>query len=385
MNLHFSVYSLLFLITSFTFAENLPLKIGISAVFSGSSEKLGSNFFSGAELYFRAINQQGGIRGKPIKLIRLDDTYNPQPCVQNTIQLIVEDQVDLLFNYVGTPTTTAILPLLKIYEKENIILFGNFTGAGGQRNYPYKEYVFNIRASYKQETAAIVDFFLKKGFQQIGVYYQIDAYGRSGYDGVKQQLKEYQKTITAEATYIRGSTYEDSSEIAVQYFKEKDVDAVICVGSYQACAGFIRDSRKKGLNYAIANISFVGTEALLEIVRKNQISLENLYFSEVVPHYEENLPLIQEYQQFIKKEGILPNFISLEGFINAKILVSILQNAPKELEISRKNIKTIIETMQPIEIGLNKKLQFSPEIHQLLNEVYIYKVNPTNAQLESIN
>jgi branched-chain amino acid transport system substrate-binding protein len=323
------LFLLSFLMLNAQHKEEETLKIGVSAVFSGPSEKLGVYFLKGADLYFQQINREGGIKGKKIKVIALDDKCNPQPCIQNTIRLIDEEEVDLLFNYVGTPTTTAILPLLKIYEKENIILFGNFTGSGAQRVHPYKYFVFNIRASYRQETAALVHLFRKKGYQQIGVYYQIDAYGRSGYDGVKQQLKEYQKTITAEATYIRGSTYEDSSEIAVQYFKEKDVDAVICVGSYQACAGFIRDSRKKGLNYAIANISFVGTEALLEIVRKNQISLENLYFSEVVPHYEENLPLIQEYQKLLQEEaGLLPDFISLEGFINAKILVSILKMLP---------------------------------------------------------
>ncbi len=348
-----------------------PIKIGVSAVFSGPSQALGTNYFYGARLYFKQINEKGGIQGRKIQMIKLDDTYNPQPCIANTIQLIGEKKVDLLFNYVGTPTTTAILPLLKIYEKEKIILFGNFTGAGGQRNYPYKEYVFNIRASYKEETAKLVQYFLANDYQRIGVYYQIDSYGRSGYDGVKQELYKSGKRISAEATYLRGSLYEDSTSEQALHLKKKKVDVVICVGSYQACAAFVRDARNNGLNVPIANISFVGTESMLDILEKNKVSLKSLYFSEVVPYYgETSLPLIKEYLHLLEKEGATPNFISLEGFINAKVLTTILKNT--SVEVSRKNIKKIIESMDAIDIGMGNKLQFTKEVHQLLHDVYLY-------------
>lgn len=350
------------------------IKIGISAVFSGPSQELGIHYFNGAKAYFNWVNAQGGVGGRHLQWIAYDDAYNPEPCVQNTKRLIVKDQVDLLFNYVGTPTTTAILPLLKIYEKENIILFGNFTGSGGQRNYPYKPYVFNIRASYKEETEALVSFFMKKGYQKIGIFYQIDSYGRSGYDGVKQKLQSFEKKISAEATYQRGASYVESMEIQTQHFLQEKVDAIISIGSYQACAAFIRDARKIGLDIPIANISFVGTEQLLHLLQKDKISLRHLYFSEVVPHYNQDLPLIREYLALMEKEKFPVNFISLEGFINAKVLVQILQQVPPN-QIHRKNIKKIIETMTPIEIGIGGTLQFTSKIHQLFHQIYLYQVD----------
>lgn len=348
-----------------------PIKLGVSTVLSGPSKNLGMQYNMGARLYFDKVNAGNGINGRKIELIIYDDTYNPNPCINNTKKLIIEDRVDLLFNYVGTPTTTAMLPLLKIYSESNIILFGNLSGAGGQRTPPYDQFVYNIRPSYRQETEKLVDFFYKKGLKKIGVIYQIDGYGRSGFVGVKSKLKELGGTITAEASYSRGQSFDQSMTTQVEHMKSMKVDCIISVGSYEACAAFIRDSRKGNLMVPIANISFVGSESLTNLLTLNRLPIENLYFSEVVPYYKNStLPVVKEYNERLQEKGLKPNFISLEGYINAKLLAMILE-ASSQI-IKRENIKDIISNMPHIDIGLEEKLKFEDDSNQILHKVYLY-------------
>ena len=107
----------------------------------------------GASAYFTHVNRAGGVRGRKIVLKTHDDGYQPDPSVANTLTLMLEDQVFALFGYVGTPTVTRVLPMLKKFQERNVYLFFPFTGAQPQREPPYGEFAFNLRASYRQETA----------------------------------------------------------------------------------------------------------------------------------------------------------------------------------------------------------------------------------------
>jgi ABC-type branched-subunit amino acid transport system substrate-binding protein len=126
--------------------------IGMSAAFSGPSKGLGIELYRGSTAYLEHVNRTGGVNGQRIAIRAYDDGYNPTPAIQNTIKLIERDNVFLLFNYVGTPTVTRILPLLKSRKNRFVYLFTPFTGAQPLRQPPYGEYVFNLRASYTNET-----------------------------------------------------------------------------------------------------------------------------------------------------------------------------------------------------------------------------------------
>src|ERR1700722_11443578 len=106
-------------------AEDIVL--GTSAAFSGPSKGLGIELYRGSMAYFDHINRQGGIHGRKIVIKAYDDGYNPPPAIDNTIHLIEKDQVLLLFNYVGTPTTVGCLPLLKLHREQSVLLFCPFT------------------------------------------------------------------------------------------------------------------------------------------------------------------------------------------------------------------------------------------------------------------
>jgi branched-chain amino acid transport system substrate-binding protein len=369
-------------------AETQPIKIGMSADFKGASRGLGIELYQGSMAYFDYINKSGGIQGHPIIIQAYDDGYNPLPAIHNTIRLVDKDQVFLLFNYVGTPTVTRILPLLKMYQNQHIFLFFPFTGSQPHRQYPYNQLVFNLRASYREETSGLVKNFLKIGRKRIAVFYQIDAYGRSGWEGVKRQLQSANLNIVAEATYRRGTEYNESFQTQVDILKKAKPDAIISIGSYQACAGFIRDARNGNWNIPIANVSFVGSESLLNLLLKTgeKTGVEytkNLINSQVVPSYEDvSLPAVTEYRRLMdnyqKKlplnlvdedyQALPYSFVSFEGFLNAKLLVEILKKLPDLSDPSA--LPRTVENMNNLDLGIGVPINFNEKSHQGLHEIY---------------
>ncbi len=362
--------------------------LGMSAAFTGPSQRLGLELYRGSMAYFHHINENGGINGSKILIKAYDDGYNPTPTIKNTIRLVEQDAVFLLFDYVGTPTVTRILPLLKNYDEKQIYLFFPFTGAQPQREPPYDRFVFNLRASYRQETKGLVDNLVNIGRKRIGIFYQADAYGRSGWDGVRRALSAHGLKIAAEATYRRGIPFTQSLMEQVNIIKMADIDGVISIGSYAACAAFIRDARDAGLTQPIANLSFVGSESLLDLLK--EISKDNgkdytkeLINSQVVPSYEENsLPAVKEYKKLLQQypfkspidgsdntsRPFKPSFVSFEGFLNAKVLVEILFR--RTGSIDRRGLKETVESIRNLDIGINAPVSFSPDKHQGLDKVY---------------
>lgn len=371
------------------FAQNQDnIVLGMSAAFKGPTGGLGIELYRGAMAYFSYINDKGGINGRKITIQAYDDGYNPIPTIKNTIKLIEEDKVFALFNYVGTPTVTRILPILKSNSEKHIYLFFPFTGAMPHRTPPYDEFVFNLRASYEQETGGLVENFIKIGRKKIGIFYQADAYGRSGWNGVRKTLAKYGTKIVAEATYKRGAKYSDSFIRQVRILKDAGVDAIISVGAYAACAAFIRDARNLGWDVPIANVSFVGSEFMINLLLEEELRTgksytKNLINSQVVPSYEDiGLPAVRLYRDLMDKYNPVPpselmekdyeilkySFVSLEGFLNARLMVEILKRTGKEPK--RENIRKAVESVRNIDIGIDERITFSNRKHQALDKVY---------------
>ena len=188
------------------------IRVGMSAAFQGTNAGLGTEYYRGSQAYYQEVNAQGGIAGRRIEVVALDDHYDPIPTIRNTIQLVEKDRVFCLSNYVGTPTLTRALPVIKRYAGDDLLLVGDLTGAQPQREPPYAAQVFNVRASYRQEMMALVERLWGAGVRRFGVFYQIDAYGRSGTDGVARGLARHGARIAAEATYRRGAAFDADIE-----------------------------------------------------------------------------------------------------------------------------------------------------------------------------
>jgi branched-chain amino acid transport system substrate-binding protein len=366
--------------------------VGMSAAFTGPSKGLGIELYRGSMAYFAQVNQEGGIHGRRIVIKAYDDGYNPIPAIDNTIRLIDKDDVLLLFNYVGTPTTTRCLPLLNKHRDKSVLLFFPFSGAQIQRQSPYGEFAFNLRASYFQETAGLVDHFVEIGRKRVAVFYQIDAYGRNGWDGVRTALARHGLKMTGEATYRRGTTYQQSLRQQVDILRKTNADAVVSIGSYAACAAFVRDARDAGWDVPIANVSFVGSENLLELLLKSEKATgtdytSNLINSQVMPSYEDlSLPAVSEYRQLMERHRPMPprellneeyqpartRFVSLEGFLNAKLLVAILKKMGPPFE--RDRLKAAAESITNLDIGMGVPVSFGKDRHQAIDRVYYTEV-----------
>lgn len=294
--------------------------LGQSAALSGPAAQLGIQFHQGAKLYFDGVNAQGGIGRQQIEIRKLDDGYEPARCVENTKKLIADD-VFALFGYIGTPTSVAALPLA---TKAKIPFIAPFSGAMSLRN-PFNKYAFHVRASYNDETALIVKQSLNMGLKKIAVFYQNDAYGKAGLDGVNLALGLQRLQPVALATVERNSV---DVAPAVKTLMAASPDAVVQIGAYKACAAFIREARKAGYGGTFYNVSFVGTQALADELGKDGAGV---VVSQVMPSpYNASRAIAREFASAVaaaNNKEVQANFSSMEGYVAARLFAEGLKRA----------------------------------------------------------
>ncbi len=331
--------------------SDTAIVLGQSGPFTGPSAQLGLQFHIGAQLYLEQINAQGGVHGRRIEIQRLDDGYEPERCVANTKQFIA-DGVFGLFGYVGTPTSLAALPLATAAK---LPFFAPFTGAQALRE-PFNRYVIHVRASYFDETTAIVRQITSVGIKKVAVFYQNDAYGQAGLEGVQRALKALDLAPAAVGTVERNST--DVAQALKDILAVKP-EAVVQVGAYKACATFIRLARQQGYAGNFYNVSFVGTQALLEELGA---VAKGVSVSQVMPFpYSPATPLSGEYLAALKdKRGLSPNYSGMEGFVAAKVLVEALKRAGRG--VTRESFIDAIDGMKNVNLG-GFPVDFGPQKH----------------------
>ena len=288
------------------------LLLAQSAPFTGPSAQLGIQFHQGAKLFFDQLNAQGGLHRRSVELVKMDDGYEPDRCVENTRKLIADDPL-ALFGYIGTPTSVAALPLATAAK---IPFVAPFTGAMALRQ-PLNRWAFHVRASYNDETELIVKQLTSLGVQKIAVFYQNDAYGKAGLDGVELALQSRNMKTVAQATVERNSV---SVAPAVKTLVAAKPDAIVQIGAYKACAAFIRQARAAGFGGTFFNVSFVGTQALADELGKDATGV---VVTQVMPSpYNAARPIAREFLAAVKKAGgdHSANFSSMEGYLAAKVL-----------------------------------------------------------------
>ena len=340
---------------------------GSSLALGGHASYLGTQTLHGALSYINHVNEQGGIHGRKIKVIAHDDGYDPPRCVANTLRLIEEDKVFGLFCYVGTPTSVEII---SVVEKAKIPLLGLFTGARVLRE-PLKRYILNVRASYYEETAAAVRQFVEVlDLRKVAVFYQNDAYGLDGLTGARLALKKYGLTPVATGSYVRGTL---KVEDGLNEIMASGAEAVVMIGTYDPCAKFIRLAREKGFNPIFHNVSFVGGD---ELARKLGKHGDGVLITQVVPPPEERIlvPAAKDYARLLKRyfPADVPNFVGFEGFINARILVEGLRRAGRD--VTREEFIDAIESLERYFVGIGAEVNFGPEDHQGLDQVYFTRI-----------
>jgi branched-chain amino acid transport system substrate-binding protein len=315
--------------------------LGQSAAFSGPAAQLGIQMNRGAKLCFDAVNAAGGIYGAQIELRSMDDMYEPDKCKANTDALI-KDEVFALFGYVGTPTSLAALPLV---NQHKMPFFGPFTGAEALRD-PFSRYVFHVRASYFDETAAIVKQLTTMGLKKVAVFRQNDSYGQAGLDGVVRALKAHTLEPAAIGLVERNTV---AVGAAVQAIVPKKPDAIVQISAYKSCAAFIREARKAGFGGTFYNVSFVGTQALSEELGPDA---RGVAVSQVMPFpFQPKSPIAREFLATVQKAGgdHKANYSSMEGYVAARIFTEGLRRAGKGA--TRESLITALESIQGLDLG----------------------------------
>lgn len=325
--------------------------LGQSAPFSGAAEQLGLQFYLGAQLYFEALNAKGGVNGRNIEIKRLDDGYEPERCVANTRQLI-DEGVFALFGYIGTPTGVVALPLA---TEAKVPFFAPFTGAEALRT-PFNRYAIHVRASYFDETAAIVRQTTSTGIKKIAVFYQNDAYGKAGLEGVTRALKELNSAPVSTGTVERNTT---DVEKAVNDIMAQRPESIVQISAYKSCAAFIRLARKRGFVGNFYNVSFVGTQALLDELGADA---RGVVVSQVMPFpYAPVSPIAGEYLAALKvKTGQSPNYSSMEGFVAAKVFTEGVRRAGRNL--NREGFIAAVQSIRNLDLG-GFPVDFGPNKH----------------------
>jgi ABC-type branched-subunit amino acid transport system substrate-binding protein len=374
---HHRSYIALLLASALSARASEPVLIGVSSVQTGPASEMGRNLILGSRTYFDEVNRRGGINGRAISVILKDDHYEPDPAVQNTNDFIQADQVLFLFDYVGTPTLTRTLPLLKYYSARQLVSVGPLTGADPQRLPPYDRFVFNIRASYREETRTLVNYFYSKGYRKIGVLAQADAYGKSGESGVADALRPLGLAEIANVTYRRNQPFESKLDVQVKILRDAGVDAVIAVGVFEPSAAFIRDARLSGWNVPIANLSPSGSSSMLRRLQETSAAVgrdltTNLIVSQVVPPPDDlRFPLVVGYcaQTAVNDRS----FTGLEGWLNAVVVTEALRRAGPYP--SRGAFAAAMESLHGWDPGLGVTLAFSPTDHQGLHKVWLTRTD----------
>jgi branched-chain amino acid transport system substrate-binding protein len=340
------------------------ITIGMANALSGPASALGTGMKEGALAYFKKVNAAGGVNGRTIKLISYDDGYEPKKTVETTNKLVYEDKVFALFGYVGTPTSTAIMPII---NKEKMIYWGPFTGAEFLRN-PVNKYIFNVRGSYFDEAEMQVKYLTEKlGKKRIGVFIQNDAYGLAVKGGVVKALKNRNMTVAGEGTFERNTENVDAGLAAL---KAADPDAVVMVGTYKAMAAFIKKAKAQGFNPVFLNVSFVGTAAL---VKELAGAGDGVIITQVMPSpHDATLPIIRQYQNDMKAAGHTElDYTDLEGYIDAVVFVETLKKTGGNL--TQESFIKAAESMNASAGGLS--FSFNQTNHQALSKIYLTKIS----------
>jgi branched-chain amino acid transport system substrate-binding protein len=328
--------------------------IGQSVVLSGPSASLGTELKLGIDACFKQVNDAGGINHRLLRLIAIDDGYEPDRCAVNTTKLISNERVFALLGYFGTATCNAALP---VFSASRVPFIGALTGAESVRT-PFNRYVFNVRASYRDEGAPIVDQLTAFGSKKVAIFQQADAFGDAARDSIERALKLRGLAPVAVATVARNSVdVRQASEVLAQ----SGATAVALASLYAPSVELVKALRAKGLQPQFAGISAIGTAGLLELGN----AARGIGIAQVMPYpLSGTTAIAREYQQAMVAAGT-PRFSygSMEGFVGAKVLVEGLQRgAPGGIAPDREQLIATLETFSRLDLG-GFTVNFSPSNH----------------------
>ena len=344
---------------------------GQSAAFSGPASQLGIGMRLGISAAFAEVNRAGGVHGRQLELVSLDDTYEPERAIANTTRLIDDDLVFALIGAVGTPTSRSATPVAKA---AGVPYIAPFTGAAFLRDAEILPNVINLRASYNQETEEMVEW-LSTGLdlERIAIMYQEDSFGRAGLNGALAALDKREMNPAAVGLYPRNTTAVKTGLLDLQ---KGNPEAVILVGAYQPLAELIAWARRIGEDWEFINISFVGSNALAEeLGRLDPGKGAGVFVTQVVPFpYDDSTPVVAAYHNALAKHEpeATPGFVSLEGYLAGRLAIAGLERCGPQLD--RECFLAGLRSSEPIDLD-GFALQFGEDDNQGSDTVFLTMID----------
>ena len=346
--------------------SNDRIVFGQAAPLEGPAAQLGLDMQAGIRAAFEEVNKAGGVKGRKLDLVSLDDGYEPNKSIEATKKLLDEHKVFALIGPVGTPTSAATQP---IALQDGVPFIGPFTGAEFLRN-PFQPNVVNVRGSYFQETEEMIERLTKdRGISRISIFYQDDAFGRAGLAGVQKALAKRNMQLASEGTFERNTVAVKGALLSIQKGKP---EAIIMVGPYRPCAEFIKLARQVKLDAVMVNISFVGSNAL---AKESGAAGAGVVVTQVVPFPgDTSIPLVARYQAALKavNPDTQAGFGTLEGYMVGRVVIAALEKLQGE-PTRRALLDTIFANT--FDLG-GVKLVYGPNDNQGMDEVFLTVIQP---------
>jgi ABC-type branched-subunit amino acid transport system substrate-binding protein len=304
----------------------------------------------GAKLYFDAVNAEGGVKGRAIELVQLDDNFEVPRTVKNVEQLIDAERVEALLLVRGTPHNEAILPLI---DRAGVPLIGPSTGAMVLHQ-PVKRNVFNVRTAYRSEAQKLALLLASLGKQRVAVMHVDDSFGEDVAKGVVQGLAERQLAPIVIQKFDRKTMDVEKAAPAV---KRSDPDAVVLIGAGQAVANGIEALRRLDVQVPVATVSNNASTGFIKALGGNA---NGVMVSQVFPDERvAGVPLTREASRLAQKRNLQLTPAMMEGFAAAKVTVEALRRCAAPC--GRPELHRALETLD-IDLG-GLRLAYSPTDH----------------------
>jgi ABC-type branched-subunit amino acid transport system substrate-binding protein len=317
--------------------------IGQTVALSGSVGEHGRALTSGAQAYFDKVNRAGGVHGRKLALVTLDDAGDSKRAQENARKLITENRALALFSGAeGGPCVAATTLAAEL----RVPVVGCAGGSPELRE-PFNPFSFPVRAAHLNEFEKLVEYAAVFGRKRIAFIHSDSDTGRKHLANVRRLADHYGVEVVLALPLPSGKEVFDPAKMAGEIAKAR-VDAVLNHGSYGQYAEIVRAARNQGSTAQFLAVNS-GAQQMVRLLGRDATGL---IFAQVVPFpWFDVTPIVQEYRETIKIHApqVEPSFSGLEGFINAKVLVEALRRAGRKP--TREGLIAALESMRGYDVG----------------------------------
>lgn len=305
--------------------------IGQSVALTGPSAALGAPFAQGARLFFDRLNAGGGVNGRKVELVTLDDGGNPATTFANTQKLLAQGVLSL-FGYYGSLQVTAAYPAIK---ESDVLLFAPMSAADEFRGSVYPN-IYTLRPGYSEEAIAILRHAETLGARKLAILHAVDGESLAA-------LEASERIMQSRANLVARAPISDVAKVMAA-----QPESVLLIADPRAAAIAIRDLRAKGFRGPIYAYSNAGESLLAEQLGPVGAGVVVV---RVVPRSDnQKLPLVRDLQADLLEAKLgKANVYMLEGYIAARVYTEALRRIPKEP--TRAKLKKAIDGLEEVSVG----------------------------------